>query len=276
MVADAFPLSGATRIVPILAYPVGHVRAPRVYNPAFAAEGLDWHMVPMGVHPDDLSSTVAQLARVTNLQGLNLTIPHKAAAAKLCTRLTPAARRSGMVNTMRLEADGKWAGENSDGVGFVAAARAHGLLRTDKPVAIVGAGGAGTAIALSLADAGVRTIDVFDTDADRTAHVLSLLRDHFPDVDAASRPQGLRSAGLAVNATPLGLHAGDPLPFDPMQLADDACVFDIIAARDTELMAACTARGLRVLGGRAMIEGQLVTQIAFWRGAPHNDPETAK
>jgi shikimate dehydrogenase len=272
---STFPLSGATRIVPILAHPVAHVRAPRIYNPAFAAAGLDWHMVPMGVHPDDLAATVAQMARVTNLQGLNLTIPHKAAAARLCSRLTPAARRSGMVNTMRMDADGQWAGENSDGIGFVSAARAHGLLCADRPVVIVGAGGAGTAIALSLADAGVRTIDVFDTDADRAAHVLSLLRQHFPDVDASSRPSRLRSAGLAVNATPLGLHAGDAMPFDPAQLAGDACLFDIIAARDTELMSACTARGLRVLGGGAMIEHQLITQIAFWRGAAHNDPETA-
>ncbi|MEJ8859467.1 ThiF family adenylyltransferase [Variovorax robiniae] len=263
-----FTLSGATRIVPILAWPVDHVRAPRIYNPAFAAEDLDWHMVPMGVHPEDLAATVAQLARVSNLQGLNLTIPHKAAAAALCTRLTPAARRSGMVNTMRLDADGAWAGENSDGIGFVSASRTHGLLRIDKPAVIVGAGGAGTAIALSLADAGVRTIDVFDTDATRIANVLAALRQNFPDVDAGSRLASLRHAGLAVNATPLGLHPGDAMPFDAAQLPGDACVFDIIAARDTELMAACTARGLRVLGGGAMIEGQLITQIAFWRGEP--------
>ena len=78
-------LSGHTRLVPILAHPVGHVRAPRTYNPAFAAAGLDWCMVAMGVHPDDLAATLAQLARVSNLQGVNLTIPHKAQAHALCS-----------------------------------------------------------------------------------------------------------------------------------------------------------------------------------------------
>ena len=262
----SFPLSGATRIVPILAHPVDHVRAPRVYNPAFAAAGLDWHMVPMGVHPDDLAATVAQLARVTNLQGLNLTIPHKAAAHALCSRYGPAAARTGMVNTMRLEADGTWAGENSDGIGFVSAARAHGMLRTDLPVVIVGSGGAGTAIAFALAEAGVPQLDVFDTDMARVDQLLHALRRAFPGLDAGSRPASLGRAGLVVNATPLGLHAGDAMPFDPAQLGDDARVFDIVAARDTELMAACQARGLRVVGGQPMIEHQLVTQIAFWRG----------
>jgi shikimate dehydrogenase len=144
-------LSGATRLVPILAHPVDHVRAPRIYNPAFAAAGLDWCQVPMGVHPDDFAATVAQLARVGNLQGLNLTIPHKAAAHALCARLGPEARRTGVVNTMRIDADGQWSGESFDGVGFVEAARAHGMLWPERPVVLVGAGGAGTAIAFALA-----------------------------------------------------------------------------------------------------------------------------
>ncbi|MBU1444299.1 MAG: shikimate dehydrogenase [Gammaproteobacteria bacterium] len=259
-------LSGATRIVPILAHPVDHVRAPSTYNPAFAAAGLDWHMVPLGVHPDDLGATLAQLARVTNLQGVNLTIPHKAAAYRLCARLGPEAHRNRMVNTLRLEPDGRWAGENSDGAGFVGAARAHRVLRTDRPVVIVGTGGAGTAIAFALAAAGVREIDLFDTDAARVTRLIDALEHAHPGVRARSRSDSLGHAGLAVNATPLGLHAGDPMPFDPAHLPADACLFDIVAARDTELMEACRARGLAVVGGRPMIEHQLVTQIAFWRG----------
>jgi shikimate dehydrogenase len=263
---STFPLSGATRLVPILAYPVDHVRAPRTYNPAFAAAGLDWHMMPMGVHPDDLAATLRQLARISNLQGVNLTIPHKAAAYAICTRLRPEAARTGMVNTMRLEPDGQWAGENSDGVGFVSAARAHHLLREDQPVAIVGSGGAGTAIAHALAAVGVPCIDLYDVEPTRLEQTLAALRRANPKLDAGSRPEALRTAGLVVNATPMGLHEGDAMPFDPALLRADACVFDIIAARDTELMAACAARGLKVIGGRAMVEHQLVTQLAFWRG----------
>ena len=260
------PLTGATRIVPILAHPVDHVRAPRTYNPAFAAAGLDWHMVPMGVAPADLVATLAQLARVTNLQGVNLTIPHKAAAFALCSRVTAEARDTGMANTLRLDADGRWAGANSDGIGFLGAARTHGLLDTDRPVVIAGSGGAGTAIAFALAAAGVREIDVFDNDAGRAGGLQQALQRQFPDLVVDQRREALAHAGLAVNATPMGLHADDPMPFDPALLPVDAALFDIIAARDTELMAAAAARGLRVLGGRPMVEHQVAHQIAFWRG----------
>jgi len=260
------PLSGATRIVAILAHPVDHVRAPRIYNPAFAAAGLDWHMVPMGVLPADLSATLTQLARLTNLQGVNLTIPHKAAAFALCSRVTAEARDTGMANTLRLDADGHWAGANSDGIGFHGAARANGLLDISRPVVIAGSGGAGTAIAFALAAAGVREIDVLDTNADRANVLRQALQRQFPHLVVGQHRAALAYAGLAVNATPMGLHDDDPMPFDPALLPADAALFDIIAARDTELMAAAAARGLRVLGGRPMVEHQVAHQIAFWRG----------
>ena len=261
-------LSGATRLVPILAHPVDHVRAPRTYNPAFAAAGLDWCLVPMGVHPDHLAATLAQLARISNLQGVNLTIPHKAQAFRLCRWLTAEAARVRMVNTMRVEPDGQWAGTNSDGAGFVGAARAHGVLDPSRPAVIVGAGGAGTAIAFALAAEGVCEIHVTDIDAARADHLVHALRASFPGIAASTRRDALPHAGLAVNATPMGLHAGEALPLDPALLRDDAALFDIIAARDTELMAAGLARGLRVVGGRPMVEHQLASQLAFWRREP--------
>ena len=262
-------LNGSTRLVPILAYPVDHVRAPgRSYNPAFAAAGLDWCMVAMGVAPPDLPAVLAALACVSNLQGVNLTIPHKAQGFGLCRWLTHEALDAGMVNTMRLESDGTWAGTNSDGIGFLGAARAAGVLDVARPVVIVGSGGAGTAIAFALAAAAVREIDVLDSAPGRAEALVQTLRRQVPQVRAATRREALRHAGLAVNATPLGNHEGDAMPFDPAQLPPDAAIFDINAARDTELMAAGQARGLRVLGGRAMVEHQLAHQIAFWRGEP--------
>jgi shikimate dehydrogenase len=261
-------LSGTTRLVPILAHPVDHVKAPQTYNPAFAATGLDWCQVPMGVHPDALAATLAVLACLSNLQGVNLTIPHKAQGHRLCRWLTREARSAGMVNTLRLEADGAWAGTNSDGIGFVAAARAHGLLDATRPVVIAGGGGAGTAIAFALLEAGVRELQVWDSDPARIDALLAALRRAHPQACVGSDRSVVARAGLAVNATPLGLHAGEPLPLDAGELPADAAVFDIIAARDTDLMAAASARGLRVLGGRAMIEHQLAHQIAFWRGDP--------
>jgi shikimate dehydrogenase len=259
-------VSGKTKLVPMLACPVDHVIAPSAYNPAFAQRGLDWFMVPMGVDPADLANTLKQLARVTNLQGVNLTIPHKAKAFTLCQWVTAEARVTRMVNTLRLEEGRVWSGTNTDGIGFTNALRAHEMLDVSRSVFIAGAGGAGTAIAFALAKAGVTTIDVVDVDNQRSTSLLNSLQIHFPDLALGNRPQALANAGLAVNATPMGLHKGDPSPFDAATLREDAVFFDIIAARDTELMSAAKERNLRVLGGRAMMDHQLAHQIDFWSG----------
>lgn len=259
-----------TRLVPILAHPAAHVRAPAFYNPAFAAAGLNWLQVVMDVPPQHFGPVLDALALVGNVQGLNITIPHKAAAFELCARVGPHARATGVVNTMRLDADGLWSGEMFDGVGFVGAAREHGVLDTQRPVLLVGTGGAGTAIAFALADAGARELQLVDSDAGKVCNLTALLARWQPQVRVTAEPHAQR-VGLAVNATPLGHHATDALPLDPAQLPRDAAVFDITASRDTELMAAARALGLRVVGGRAMVEHQIAAQITFWRGTD-NDP----
>lgn len=258
-------LTGQTRLVPILADPIDHVKAPQFYNPAFAARGLDWCMVAMGIRPACFAAMLDQLAQVSNVQGLNVTIPHKAAALAQCQSLGPEARLTGVANTLRREANGTWSGESFDGAGFLAAAMAQGVLRVDGPVAIVGTGGAGTAIAFALAAAGVPELQLLNRDP-RSARALALrLKTVFPQTVVRTDASRLLLADLVVNATSLGLHAGDALPFDPSQLHARAAVFDIIAARDTELMAACQARGLQVIGGRPMIDHQMAAQIDFWQ-----------
>lgn len=262
------PLSGRTRLVAFIAWPVEPVRAPRTYNPAYAARGLDWCHVPMGVPPDDLVTVLDALRRLSNLQGVNLTIPHKAAAHACCAWVTPVAARCRMVNTMRWLPEGGWAGTNSDGVGFVGAARAQGVLDPTQPAFIAGSGGAGSAIAFALAEAGVGRLTVTDALPERAAALREALCAAWPQLKVDHDPQALAAAGLAVNATPLGTQPGDPLPFDPAALREGTPVFDIIAARDTELMAAARARGLPVLDGARMVQHQLEHQIAFWRGEP--------
>jgi shikimate dehydrogenase len=265
--------SSLTRLVPILAHPAVHVRAPAFYNPAFAAAGLNWLQVVMDVAPEQLGAVLGGLARVGNVQGLNITIPHKAAAVERCAQLGPHARATGVVNTLRLEADGSWSGEMFDGVGFVGAASAHGVLDAKRAVLLVGTGGAGTAIACALADAGVRELQLIDSDAAKVEQLAQRLQRLHPSLRITTEPR-LHEVGLAINATPLGHHATDPLPLDPARLPPDAAVFDITASRDTELMADARALGLRVVGGRAMVEHQIAAQINFWRGSNSNSDST--
>jgi shikimate dehydrogenase len=132
-------------------------------------------------------------------------------------------------------------------------------------IVVIGAGGAGRAICHALAAAGATRLRILNEHPEPVALLAGKLHEGFPniDIDLAAR---FDDAGLFVNATSLGLHASQPLPVDPARLPDDCAVFDIIAARRTELMQAAAARGLQVVDGAAMIRHQLPLQTAFWRG----------
>jgi shikimate dehydrogenase len=257
--------TGASKVVFILAHPADRVGAPRHYTPYFEAQGPDWDMVPLDVAPEHLTDTIRALARSKSVAGINLTMPHKPAAFALCDEVGPAARFEGVVNTIRIAAGGRLIGESFDGGGFLNAAREADVFDPTRRIVVIGAGGAGRAICHALAAAGAMSLRILNQYPEPVAVLACKLRNGFPDldIDLATR---FDDAGLLVNATSLGLHQGQALPMDPALLPESCAVFDIIAARRTELMQAASARGLRVVDGTAMIRHQLPLQTAFWRG----------
>jgi shikimate dehydrogenase len=257
--------TGASRFVFILAHPAGHVSAPRYYSPYFRESGLDWHMVPLDIAPEHLAETIRTLAKSRSVAGFNLTMPHKPAAFALCDTAGPAAEFEGVVNTIRIEADGRLVGESFDGGGFMNAAREAGVFDSGRRCVVIGAGGAGRAICHALAAAGAKSIGILNETPGPVEVLASKLRGQFPNLEI-SLQEKFDDAGLLVNATSLGLNATDAMPTDPAKLPRDCAVFDIIAGRRTEFMEACAARGLRVVDGVAMIKHQLPLQTAFWRG----------
>jgi shikimate dehydrogenase len=259
--------SGASRLVFILAHPAGHVRAPDHYSPYFWQQGLDWHMVPLDVAPDDLRDILRTLSHSASVVGFNLTMPYKPEAFRICDAVGPAAQLVGVVNTIRTESDGRLVGESFDGQGFLSAARAEGVFDPARRCVVIGAGGAGRAICHALAEAGAKRIGILNETRAPVDALAAKLRGLFRRLDL-SFDEVLDDAGLLVNATSLGLNASDALPIDPGKLPQDCAVFDIIAARRTEFMNAAAARGLRVIDGVVMIKQQLALQTAFWRGDP--------
>jgi shikimate dehydrogenase len=259
--------SGASRFVFILAHPAAHVVAPRYYTPFFHGAGLDWHMVPLDVAPENLSDAIRVLAKSKSVAGFNLTMPHKPVAYALCDAVGPAAEFEGVVNTIRIESNGRLIGDSFDGGGFINAAQAEGIFDPNRRCLVIGAGAAGRAICHALAAAGTRCLRILNETPEPIDALASRLKARFPDleIDCAQR---FDDVGLLVNATSLGLRPTDALPMDPATLPGGCAVFDIIAARRTELMQAAAARGLKVVDGTAMIKHQLPLQTAFWRGGP--------
>jgi shikimate dehydrogenase len=263
--------SGKTHLYAILAHPVAHVRASEFFGPIIQAEKRDAFLVPLHVLPEDLPQMVPVLQKIGNLKGIILTIPHKEAMAKLCDEMGPTGQLADAVNTVRFEPDGRLVGDHFDGVGFVNAARANGIEPKGAKILMLGAGGAARAIAFALADEGAAAITLYNRTESRARELAAIVQAVFEDVEVKAGPADAAGHDLIVNCTSLGLKPGDPMPMDPATLTPDMRFFDIIAPRDTELMEAARAAGLaKVVGGRPMVEHQVVAQLNFL-GAPRID-----
>ena len=138
---------------------------------------------------------------VANIDGLIVTVPYKARAARLAHRLGPTARRIGALNALRREADGTWSGDMFDGAGFVRAAQRKGETLRGRKVALFGAGGAGSAIACELASAGVVALSIIDPQRDRATALAAALGDAFPGcrIEPADASSNIIPASIAIN-----------------------------------------------------------------------------
>jgi shikimate dehydrogenase len=258
-------ISGTTRVFLILGDPVAQVRAPETFNHLFARHGVDAVLVPALVAQRDFAAFVRHAFTARNIDGLMLTIPHKTAMLELLDRCDRAGTLAQAVNAARRNADGTIDGALFDGVGFVKGLDHLGIQPRGARVLVVGAGGGGVAIAVALAERGVARLALRDVDAGRSAAVAARLRSAWPALDIAaatsSDPAGF---DLVVNATPLGLNAGDPLPFDPARLDAGAVVVDILMKRQsTPLLRACHARGVSAHPGFEMMIQQAPEYLAF-------------
>ncbi|KUO23168.1 shikimate dehydrogenase family protein [Streptomyces dysideae] len=251
-------ISGRTRLFAVLGDPVRQVRAPELLNPVFAELGLDAVLVPVQASAAHLGEVVRGLQRAGNVDGLLVTVPHKAAARAFADVRSPAVELAGGTNALRRGADGRWYAENFDGAGFVAGLTAAGHPPAGKRVTLVGAGGAGGAIAAALVLAGVARLDIVDVDQSRVRTLLTRLSAHAQGRVHGGELPPEAPTDLVVNATPLGLRPDDPLPFDPSQLAPGTVVADIIMTpRETRLLRSATAHGLPIHHGEHMLTQQL-------------------
>lgn len=213
--------TGATRLYVIVGDPIAQVRSPAGVSAAFAARGHDGILMPVQVAPADLPDFLSVAGRLKNLDGIVVTIPHKFACYQACTSATDRAHFLGVVNLMRRRADGAWHGDMVDGLGFVGAARAKGIAPAGMQALLVGAGGAGSAIALELVHAGVSELAIHDGLAERRDALIGRLNGlgKAPVRAGTMDPSGF---DFVANATPAGMKEGDPLPVDVARLAPSA------------------------------------------------------
>lgn len=255
----AMKITGFTRVYPILGDPIQQMRAPDLFNRAFAELGIDAVAVPMQVPADGLAATLEAIRLGQNLIGCGLTVPHKE-SSELMDLLGEQARLVGAVNTVRREPDGRLFGEMIDGTGFVASLRAAGHEPKGRRTLLVGAGGTARALAFALASEQVSSLRIANRSPARAEALGADIQAAFPALDVSVGPADPAGAELIVQTTTLGMRADDPLPFDVDRVEADALVADVVIGSDatgTPLIAAVDARGIATHRGIRMLEAQM-------------------
>lgn len=221
-------ISGHTRLIAHLGFPTESFKAPMIYNPWFAANGLDIKVMPIGVKPQAFADLLRSLFRTTNVIGALITMPHKVATTELVDRLSPTARIAGACNAVRVNEAGELEGDMFDGEGFVRGMRQRGQAAEGKRALVVGGGGVGCAISASLAAAGVASLTLYDTRRESSEALAARLQQHYPQLQLATGERDPQGHDIVVNATPLGMQQGDPLPLDVSRLAPGCFVGEVV------------------------------------------------
>jgi shikimate dehydrogenase len=251
----------------IIGWPVAHSRSPLIHGYWLRRYAVAGSYVRRPVPPGELGAFLKGM-QGEGFAGCNVTLPHKEGALRAAAEATAAARVVGAANTLWYEA-GRLVADNTDGAGFLAHARAQltDFPRPDRPVSVLGAGGAARAIIAALLAAGVPQVSVSNRTRARAEQVAS----HFGTgvTVHAWEERGRRSRGAAalINATSLGMQGGAPLDFDVAVLDADCIVADIVyVPLTTPLIAAARARGLATIDGLGMLMHQAVPGFERWFG----------
>lgn len=258
-------ITGRTKLIAHLGYPTESFKAPMIYNPYFAKHDIDAVVVPMGSKPEDYAGFFKLVFKLSNIHGALITMPHKVTTMAMLDEVSATAKVAGACNAVRLDAGGKLVGDMFDGEGFV-----RGVLRKNRKLAgarvlVVGSGGVGSAIVASMAKAGVAELALFDAHAPSVNALADRLRSHYPALKIGVGSKDPAGFDVVVNATPLGMKKGDPLPMDVDRIAPTTFVGEVVMKEEiTPFLAAAQLRGCPIQVGTDMLFEQIPAYLEFF------------
>jgi shikimate dehydrogenase len=258
-------ISGKTTLIAHLGYPTEGFKAPMIYNPWFEQNGIDAVVMPMGVKPEDYIDVLPSLFRLTNIRGALVTMPHKITTTRLVDELTPTARIAGACNAILRRPDGTLLGDQFDGAGFTRGVERKGRSLKGARALVLGSGGVGSAIAASLAAAGVGDLALFDTNTAAVEALADRLRKHYSQLVVTTGSKDPAGYDVVVNATPLGMNEGDPLPFDIDRISPSTFVGEVVMKSEyTPLLRAAKEKGCAVQVGTDMLFEMIPAYLEFF------------
>lgn len=258
-------IRGTTKLIAHLGYPTETFKAPMIYNPYFESRGIDAVVVPMGCKAADYAAFLKLVFRLSNIHGALVTMPHKVTTISLLDEVLTTAKVAGSCNAVRLGPDGQLVGDMFDGEGFVRGVLRKGRAVTGARALVVGCGGVGSAIAASLAKAGIGELTLFDAHAPMMEGLAQRLRAHYPQLGLVVGSADPAGCEIVVNATPLGMQAGDPLPVDVSRIAASSFVGEVVMKQEiTPFLDAVRARGCAYQIGTDMLFEQIPAYLEFF------------
>ncbi len=257
-------ITGQTKLYCIVADPILQVKTPQNMNKLMAERGVDGKLVPAQVRPADLQAFMTAMRGIQNLGGLVVTVPHKTRIVSMCDEVTPAAAAVGAVNVIRRESDGRLIGDILDGKGFVAGLRSKGIEPRGQSAFLAGAGGAASAIAFALAEAGVSRLTIYNRTPAKVQDMIARIARVYPHVSMQAGTDSPAGHDLVINATSLGMEPTDPMPLVVEHLTADQTGAEIIMKPErTPLLEAAQKKGCRIHYGLPMLQCQLGLMADF-------------
>jgi shikimate dehydrogenase len=258
-------IRGTTKIIAHLGYPTVSFKAPMIYNPYFQKHGIDAVVVPMGVKAEDYPAFLRLVFKLSNIHGALITMPHKVTTVTLLDDASTTVQVAGSCNAVRLGPDGRLVGDMFDGEGFVRGVMRKGRELHGARVLVTGCGGVGSAIAASLAKAGVAELALYDTYVPLMDALAQRLAHFYPNMTVSPGSNDPAGMDIVVNATPLGMNDGDPLPMDVTRVASSTFVGEVVMKSEiTPFLAAARARGCQYQVGTDMLFEMIPAYLEFF------------
>lgn len=263
-------ITGTTALIAHMGFPTHTFKSPLICNPWFEEKGVDAVVVPMGIKREDYPNFFRSVFKLTNIRGALVTMPHKVTTMGLVDEISPHAEIAGATNAVLLREDGTLLAEQFDGAGFVRGALRNGFDPSAKRALVVGNGGAGSAIAASLASSGLAGLGLFDPNTAASEALARRVNTHYPQVEVTVGSSDPHSYDMIVNATPLGMNDGDPLPVDIDGVAPGSYVGDAVLTDEiTPFLRAAKDKGCTTQVGSDMLFEMIPAYLEFFgfRGA---------
>lgn len=262
-------IKGSTKVVGLIGEPVEHSFSPPMHNEAFKTLGLDYVYVPFNVSPDNLKSAI-EGANSLNIQGLNVTIPHKINVINYLNELDPIAELIGAVNTIDFK---NLKGYNTDGIGCIRAIEEVTKIK-DKNIVVAGAGGAARAIVFYLAKYGAEEVNILNRNlkkAENLANDLlaSNLISNVNSSDISEISKFISDADILIDTTPIGMHpnVSDEPIVKAADIHEELVVNDIVYnPNETVLLKEAIKANAKVVYGIKMLLYQGAESFKIWTG----------